>query len=259
MARNILITGGARRLGAVLVRNLAARGDRIVLHHNRSAAEALAVQEEVRAAGGVCELLRADLTSLDQRDGLIDAAADALGGLDALVNNAALFDYDTLDGLTDARWAAHLALNLTAPVFLIRDLLRRVTESGGPDPVAVNILDHKINSPNPDYFSYTAAKTGLAGLTEALALAASPRLRVCGVAPGLIYPSGPQTEADFRAAVAATPLGRTNTPEDVARAVCFVLDTASFHGRILTVDGGESLVGRARDVAFDPTVNGHRA
>lgn len=254
MARRVLVTGGGRRLGADLVRALAARGDHLALHHHASADEALAVQAGIRADGGVCEVLRADLTIPEQRDGLIKTAAEALGGLDALINSAAVFDYDRLETATDDRWAAHMALNLTAPVMLIRDLLARVKTAGGQDPVAVNILDHKIHSPNPDYFSYTAAKTGLAGLTETLALAASPHLRVCGVAPGLIYPSGPQGEAEFRAAAAATPLGRTNTPQDVARAVCFALDTPSFHGRILTVDGGESLARRPRDVAFDEAV-----
>lgn len=254
MTRRVLVTGAARRFGAELVRRLARRGDHVALHHHRSGAEARALQAEIAAAGGTCVTVQGDLADAGQRDGLIAAAAAALGGLDALVNNAALFDYDQLDTLDDARWHAHMAVNLTAPVFLIRDLLARVKLAGGTDPVAVNILDHKVESPNPDYFSYTAAKTGLAGLTRTLALACSPHMRVCGVAPGLILPSGHQTEADFHAAAAATPLGRTSTPDDVAAAAVFALDTPGFHGRILTVDGGESLIGRARDVAFDPTV-----
>lgn len=245
--RVVLITGAARRVGAGLARALAADGFRVALHYRASRLEAEALAAEITAAGGRCALFQADLADPAQRDGLVSAVKDALGRLDVLVNNASLFDYDVLADLTDAGWRAHMDANLTAPVFLIRDFAA-VAEPGG---VAINMLDQKVFAPNPDYLSYTAGKAGLAGLTAPLALALAPRLRLCGVAPGLLLPSGHQDQDDFARAFADAPLGRGAGLDDIARAVRFIIDTPSLTGQVLTVDGGESLVRRSRDVAFD--------
>ena len=115
----------------------------------------------------------------------------------------------------------------------------------------VNMLDFKVSSPNPDYFSYSAGKIALAGLTAPLAMALAPRIRVAGIAPGLTLPSGPQSEGEFAQAHKGAPTGHGSTPDDLARALRFILETQSYTGQVLTVDGGESLLKRTRDVAFE--------
>ncbi|MFN4287826.1 MAG: SDR family NAD(P)-dependent oxidoreductase [Brevundimonas sp.] len=257
--RRVLVTGASRRVGAHLVRSLCAAGDAVVFSYRRSEGEARALRDEMTAQGHRCEAIACDLLDAGDRDSLIARAAEALGGLDALVNNASLFEYDTLDTLAEARWQVHLDTNLKAPLFLTRDFARHVRaenidKASALAPgraVVVNLLDHKVTSPNPDYFSYTAGKMGLAGMIAPLAMACAPQVRVCAIAPGVTLPSGPQSESDFHKAAAATPLGITSSLDDVARALRFALDTPSFCGQILVVDGGEALVRRPRDVAFD--------
>lgn len=253
MARVVLVTGAARRVGAALARGLAADGWTVAVHHRGGADEAGAVAEAIRAEGGAAETFAADLAIPAQRDALIPAVVARFGRIDALINNASLFHYDTLQTLTEASWRDHVDANLTAPVFLIRDFAAAVETAGGEGCV-VNILDHKINAPNPDFFAYTAGKVGLAGLTQTLALALAPRVRLNGIAPGLILPSWDQSEADFERAWRDAPLQRGSGLEDVLGAVRYVLAAPSLTGQNLVVDGGESLTRRGRDMAFDPSL-----
>nr|WP_314428444.1 SDR family oxidoreductase [uncultured Brevundimonas sp.] len=248
--KTVLITGAARRVGAGIARALAEAGWDVAVHHRGGAEEATALSAELSAKGVRAAAFQADLNQAAERDALIGRVVDHFGRIDALINNASLFRYDTLPTLTEASWAEHLASNLTAPVFLIRDFARAVEATDGQG-VVVNILDHKVDSPNPDFFAYTAGKVGLAGLTRTLAMGLAPRIRLCGVSPGLILRSGEQTEAEYEAAWRDTPLGRGASLEDVARTVRFILETPSLTGQNLTIDGGETLIGRGRDVAFD--------
>jgi len=241
----VLITGGGRRVGAGLCRYLAGQGYRIALHYHRSVTEAADVKAQLQAAGHAVESFAADLSDVAAREALIPAVKAHFGQIDVLINCASLFKFDTLDGLTDDLWQKHLASNLTAPVFLIKAL----AAAGGS--LVINILDQKVGNPNPDFFSYTAGKMALAALTEPMAMALAPRVRVCGLSPGLVLPSGDQSQADFEAAAKDTPLGLTCTIEDLGRAAVFMIETPSFTGHVVTVDGGESLTGRTRDVAFD--------
>jgi hypothetical protein len=245
----VLITGAARRVGAGLARELAAAGCRVAVHHRGGAEDAARVVADIRETGGEARAFHADLAIEADRRRLIAEVAAAFGRLDVLVNNASTFAYDTFQTMTVADWDAHIADNLTAPVMLARAFADALEV--GADGVVINILDQKVLAPNPDYFSYTAGKVGLAGLTETLALAMAPHVRVVGVAPGLMLPSGDQTLDDFERAWVDTPLGRGPLIADVARTIRYIVDTPSVTGRIIAVDGGESLVRRARDVAFD--------
>ena len=248
--KTVLITGAARRVGAGIARSLAEAGWDVAVHHRGGADEAAELVAELAGRGVRAAAFAADLNAASERDGLIDRVVSHFGRIDALINNASLFRYDTLSTLTEASWGEHMASNLTAPVFLIRDFARAVEAAEGQG-VVVNILDHKVDSPNPDFFAYTAGKVGLAGLTRTLAMGLAPRIRLCGVSPGLILRSGEQTEAEYEAAWRDTPLGRGASLEDVARTVRFILETPSLTGQNLTIDGGETLIGRGRDVAFD--------
>lgn len=244
-----LVTGGADRIGAAFVEALAADGYDVALHHRGRLEAAEATAARAREQGAQVVLVRADLTVEAERAGLVAAAAEALGRPPSvLVNNASLFRFDDLASLEPALWREHLEANLTAPVFLIRDFARALGDGEG---VVVNLLDQKVNRPNPDFLSYTASRMGLAGLTAPLALALAPRVRLAGIAPGLTLPSQVHPDSDFGQAQSSAPLRRGPTPADLVAALRFILATPSFTGQIVTVDGGESLVGRPRDMAFD--------
>lgn len=245
----VLITGAARRIGAGIARDLAQKGWRVLAHYHRSEAEAKALAEEIARSGGFCEPLAGDLGSKADIESLVPRALEKVDRIDCLINNAATFHYDAIASLQWASWDAHMTANLAAPAFLSRDFARQVPETGGG--VIINLLDQKVHNLNPDFLSYTVSKVGLRGLTEILALGLAPRVRVCGIAPGITLISGKQTQQSFEKAFKAPPLGRSSTVPEIVAAVRFILETPSFTGQILTLDGGESLVGRRRDIAFE--------
>ena len=249
-----LITGGGRRIGAAIARALAADGWDLVIHFNRSDKDASALAAEIAGAGGRCDLLQADLSQRNEVQGLIMRCVRDYGPLDCLVNNASHFINDTIADVTWESFQAHMAPNLAAPLLMSRDFA--AAYQGREGGCIINLLDQKLANLNPDFLSYTLSKIGLAGLTEILAMALAPRIRVCGVAPGLTMIARKQSEASFARAWRDTPLGRSSTPEEIAAAVRFILATPSITGQTITLDGGESLRGRPRDVAFDPSVAG---
>ncbi|MDQ0466060.1 NAD(P)-dependent dehydrogenase (short-subunit alcohol dehydrogenase family) [Caulobacter ginsengisoli] len=241
-----LITGAARRIGARLARECAAMGYAVAIHYRGGEAEARALAAEL---GPDCDVFQAELTKPGAPAALVAAVRARFGRLDLLVNNASTFSYDTVQTATEASWRAAVDSNLTAPIFLIQAFA-----ADGNEGLVVNLLDQKVHFPNPDYFSYTAGKVALAGLTQTLTMALAPRVRVCGIAPGATLPSDDLPAEALPKAGAATPMGVTSSPDDLARALRFIVETPSFAGQILTVDGAESLVGRPRDVAFDETL-----
>jgi NAD(P)-dependent dehydrogenase (short-subunit alcohol dehydrogenase family) len=239
----VLVTGGARRLGAAIARRLAADGHAVVIHYGRSADDAERLADEIGAAGTV----RGDLAALDQVDDLWARAGEAAGGpIDGLVNSASQFEYDR-PGRIDPDLATRLhAVNAVAPALLTA--LLAAQESGG---AVVNLLDQKLANPNPDYFSYTLSKAALAQATVLAAQAFAPAVRVNAVAPGLTLPSGDQSEAAFAAVARANLLRRPVGATAVADAVAWLLGATSVTGQTLFVDAGQRFVKSARDVMFD--------
>lgn len=245
----VLVTGGARRVGAAIVRALAAQGWTVFLHYHRSRAEAEALAAELTGKGARCIPLAADLADIKEVLALVPRCREEVPALRCLVNNASAFERDSIASLTPESWARHLAANLTAPAFLAKCFAEQA--EAGRDNVIINLLDQKIRNLNPDFFSYTISKLGLLGLTETLALALAPRVRVMGVAPGITLRSGAQTDETFARAWRAPPLQRSTTPEEIAGTCRFILETPSMTGSVLYLDGGESLTKRSRDVAFE--------
>jgi len=248
----VLITGAARRVGATIARVLAADGWNVIVHYNRSQAEAVALAEEIRRAGGVCDTVHADMGSRPDVESLMQRCIALHGSLACLINNASVFYYDDIASVSWESLHDHLASNLVAPVILCRDFVRQFDGPG--DGCIINILDQKIANLNPDFLSYTIGKVGLSGLTETLAMALAGRIRVCGIAPGLALISGKQTRASFEKAWQAPPLHRSTTPDEIATCVQYILASPSMTGTTIFLDGGESLAGRTRDVAFDASV-----
>jgi NAD(P)-dependent dehydrogenase (short-subunit alcohol dehydrogenase family) len=250
-----LVTGAARRIGAVIATMLAERGFTVLVHHNRSTDEADQLVAKLIAAGHRAHAIGCDLADLDAVRGLCARGAALAGApITVLVNNASRFVYDDLASATPENFRTHVDVNAGAPLFLAQGFAAQLPAEA--DGVIVNLLDQKIGNPNPDYLTYSVGKAALAGLTPMLALALAPRVRVVGIAPGITLPSGPQDEAEFQRAAADTPLGRSSTPDDLARAIAFVLETKSLTGQVLTLDGGESISRRRRDVAIDPPTKG---
>jgi NAD(P)-dependent dehydrogenase (short-subunit alcohol dehydrogenase family) len=185
----------------------------------------------------------------DRVAALIPECERRLGTLTCLVNNAALFEYDDLSGLDAGMWHRHLDVNLLAPLLLSKAFAGQIPD--GVTGCIVNLLDQKVFNLNPDFLSYTIAKIGLEGATRVLAMALAPKVRVCGVAPGITLVSGRQTPDGFARAHRQAPLGRSSNVEDIADAVRFVVNSRALTGTTIVIDGGQHLWPSPRDVQFE--------
>ena len=243
-----LVTGAGQRIGRAIALGLAEDGWHTIVHYHRSGEAAAATVADIEALGGKATAIAADLSDPAAAARLVAAAADATGGLGCLVNNASMFAADDIATVSASDFDAMMAVNLRAPVLLSRAFAEALPD--GAEAVIVNLLDQKLVNPNPDFLSYTLSKYGLGGLTTTLAMALGPRIRVCGVAPGLVLPSADQSPDQFAAVHGRTPLGRGATAADVAGAVRYLVAAVAVTGEVVLVDGGQHLVGSARDVMF---------
>jgi NAD(P)-dependent dehydrogenase (short-subunit alcohol dehydrogenase family) len=234
-----LVTGASRRIGRVLALGLARAGWHIGVHYRSSADEARGVVEEIESLGRKAVLLPADLADADAVQSLIPRCADMLGAPSCLINNASLFLNDTLATLDIESWQSHMDANLRAPVFLSRSFAE--TLPADRSGVIINVIDQRVLRPSPDFFSYSVSKSGLWWVTQTMAQALSPRIRVNAVAPGPALPSIHQTADEFEAEAESTLLGRSAPPEDIADAVLYLVGASSVTGQMLTVDSGQHL------------------
>ncbi len=240
----VLVTGAARRIGREIALELGAHGWDVAVHYRGSAADALATVQALQAGGARAEAFAADLADEAACNALLPAVHAAFGRVDAVVNNASLFEHDSVASFGHAAMERAWRAN-TAPAIL---LARALHAAGGG--VVVNLLDQKLWNPNPDFLSYTLSKAALEAATTMLAQALAPTLRVCGVAPGVTLLSGEMNGAEFAQSHTMTPLKRSSTPQDVARSVRFLLESPAITGTTLLVDGGQHLQAQARDVLF---------
>jgi hypothetical protein len=245
----VLVTGSARRIGRAIALELAAQGWDIAVHCRGAQDEAQDTVAAIRALGARAQVFSADLADEAATRALVPAVVERLGRLDAVVNNASLFEHDTVEGFTHAAMERHWKANTAAPVLLAQALHAHLAARDARGCV-VNLLDQKLWNPNPDHLSYTLSKAALESATTLLALALAPRLRVAGVAPGITLPAQAMDDAHFQAVHAMTPLGHASTADDIARAVRFILETPAVTGTTLLVDGGQHLARQARDVLF---------
>ena len=236
--RIALVTGGARRIGAAIVRALHGAGCSVVIHCRASRDDADTLAAELnRARAGSAAVECADLLDLAAIDALVARAAAHWGGLDVLVNNASTF-YPTAVGTTTEReWDDLVGTNLKAPFFASQAAAPWLAARGG---AIVNVIDTHASRPLKDHPVYTSAKAGLAMLTRSLARELGPRVRVNGVAPGaVLWPAAGLDDAVTRQVVDASALKRQGTPDDVASAVRYLALEATFvTGQVLAVDGG---------------------
>ena len=237
--RTAIVTGGAKRIGAEIARALAADGWHVLIHHNRSTEAAAALADEI---GG--STVQAELADPGAAEAIM-AALDGLPPARLLVNNASRFVLDSAADFTVAGWDAHLDINLRAPALLSQAFAARAGQG-----LIVNLLDAKLASPNPDFFTYTVSKMGLAGLTELTARAFAPAIRVCGIAPSVTMVSGPQSRDNFEAVHALNALGRGVDVSEIVAALRFLIATPTITGHTIVLDGGQRFLALPRDVQF---------
>lgn len=238
----VLITGGARRVGAHVARLLHQQGMRIAIHYRSSEHEALMLAEELeRARAGSVALMQADLLDTAALPTLIDEAVVRFGRIDVLINNASSFYPTPVQSATEADWEDLIGTNLRAPFFLSRAAASYLKMVGG---CIVNMIDIHAQRPLKNYPIYSAAKAGLAMLTRSLARELAPEVRVNGVAPGtILWPEAGLDPAVQQEILARTPQKRAGSPDDVARAILFLVRDADYiTGQVIAVDGGRSIV-----------------
>ena len=243
--KTALVTGAGIRVGRAIALDLARHGWQIAVHYNRSRAPAEEVVDEIRAYGSRAVALRADLSHEKEANRLVPRAAEALGPLTCLVNNAARFKTDTVNSATWESWDTHMKVNLRAPFVLIQAFAAQLPDGAAGN--VINLIDQRVWNLTPDFTSYTVSKAGLWTLTRTLALALAPRIRVNAVGPGPTLPSRRQTQAQFDAQCVQTPLGRSTTPEEITDAVRFILGAPALTGQMIALDGGQHLGKVPRD------------
>jgi NAD(P)-dependent dehydrogenase (short-subunit alcohol dehydrogenase family) len=243
--KTVLITGGAKRIGAAIAARLAAAGRRVVIHYRQSPDEADALARTIGAL-----TIGADLEDPAAAEALPARTAALLGApLDAVVNNASVFDYNTAATFSADDFDRDMAVNLRAPVLIARAFAASLP--AGRTGAVVNLLDQKLWNLNADFFSYTISKMGLEGATRLLAKALAPSVRVNAVAPGLTLPSGDQTAAEFEAVSAKYNLLKRPIDIDaIAGAVEFLLENSAVTGQTVIADNGQHMVASDHDIMF---------
>lgn len=246
--QGVLVTGSGKRLGAAIATHLGAKGWHVFVHYNHSREEAEATAAAITAAGGQASAIGADLADMEAVGTLI-SRCEAICPLGLLINNASTFEYDTATTTSAAKLDHNMRVNLYAPALLAQGFQAAVRARGG-EGVIINMIDNKVFALNPDYFSYTLAKVALQGMTQMLAMAFAPHIRVAGIAPGITLISGLQTEAEFQRTHRNNPLGRGCTPEQILNAVDFILASPAYHGQTMVIDAGQVLQRLPRDIVF---------
>ncbi len=239
----VLITGGARRVGAAICRNLHAHGASIMVHYRSSAKEARALQAELnlKRTDSVA-LIQADLLNLPMLPNLVGDTVKRFGKMDVVINNASSFFPTAVGEINDKAWDDLIGTNLKAPLFLSQAAVGQLKKNHG---CIVNIVDIHAERPMKNYVVYSTAKAGLVNLTRSLARELAPEVRVNGVAPGaIIWPEDEawSDELSRQRIINSTLLKRVGDPEDIAKAVYFLIADAPYiTGQIIAVDGGRSI------------------
>jgi NAD(P)-dependent dehydrogenase (short-subunit alcohol dehydrogenase family) len=234
-----LVTGGARRIGRALVRACADAGYDVAIHVRSIDSDAEAAAAEVRSKGRKASIHVCDLRQEAATAPLVGDVEGELGPVTLLVNCASVFEEDSVSSMNRASWDAHMETNLRAPLVLAQAFARRLPADR--TGLIVNVLDQRVLSPRPDFFSYSLSKSALWAATQMLAQALAPMIRVNGIGPGPTLPSIHQKGSDFEDEVAATLLKEAVGPDQIAGALRYLIDARSVTGQMIAVDAGQHL------------------
>ena len=254
------MTGAAKRLGREIALEFARQGWDIAVHYGRSESDAQATVADIQKLGRQAIAFKADLASEAEIHSLFESVVAKFKNVQCLINSASIFEYDRANSatpLTSEMLQDHMQVNLAAPILLSQLMFayhksreKNANERDSSIPAVIQLLDQKLINLNPDYLSYTLSKAALLTSVELLAVDFAPYLRVIGLAPGITLTSGDQSESGFTKAHQMTPLGKSSTPTDVAKAAVFLASSNAITGTTLYVDGGQHLLPSSRDVMF---------
>jgi pteridine reductase len=235
----VLVTGGGRRIGKACVEALAQAHALVVIHYGRSQKEAEILCDTIRKKGGQAALVQGDLANTAEVASIMQRAAQCFGPVHILLNSAAIFKPGLFKSTTIDQWHEHLSVNLTAPFILMQEFAAQLP-ANTPGKI-INIIDQRIKRPRPGHIAYNAAKSGLWTLTQVAAQEMAPFIQVNAIAPGPILPAPDQPEDSFEKIAKATPLARRGSPDDIVKAMIFLIEQEYTTGEIIRVDGGEHL------------------
>ncbi len=245
-AGTALVTGGARRIGSAIVDDLAAHGFAVAIHANASRSEADELAARIAGAGGRAAVVTADLTDMEAAGALVAAAEAELGPVSLLVNNASVFDDDSILDFDEAAWDRHFAIHVKAPAVLVRAFALALP--AGADGLVVNIIDQRVWKPTPHYFSYTLSKSALWAATQTMAMALAPRIRVNAIGPGPTLKNARQDDADFQAQLDGLVLRRGPELSEFGATIRYLWRARSVTGQMIALDGGQHLAWQTPDV-----------
>ena len=240
MRRAILITGAGARVGRYLAKGLASDGWHVAIHYNRTSSGAEALASEIKEQGGKAVIVQGNLFVPQDLDTLVDRAVGALGEpLTALINNASTFDDDRASDFTRASYDYHMDVNLRAPLNLSQQFAAQLPK--GEAGSIINMIDQRILSPDPTFFTYALSKSALHWATKTMAQSFAPHIRVNGIGPGPTLKNHTQTDKEFSHEASSTLLGAGSPPKELLEAARYLLSTSSVTGQMIAVDGGQHL------------------
>ena len=237
--KNLLVTGGATRVGKAIALHFAEKGWNIALHYFRSSSKAKKLKKIIEQNWVKVALIKADLKNAKQAEKIIPLARKKLGTIDCLVNNAALFEKDDITNFRNKSWNDHLNINLLAPTILTKQFAKQASKKTISN--IINIIDQRIFNLTPYFMSYTISKSGLQTLTKTMAMRLGPNIKVNAIAPGPTIKSKRQTDKHFKNQVRSTLLKKSVRSEDICDTVEFLINNNSITGQIIAVDSGQNL------------------
>ena len=243
--KKIFITGGATRIGAAIAKSLADYETIITIHYNRSKGNALKLKKELEDLGSEVYLLKADLNNHKQTHALLKLAYKKMKGLNCLINNASLFEDDSLYNFTDKSFTKHLNINLKAPAILIQNFKKLLKNSEGN---IINIIDQRVEKLTPYFFSYTLSKSSLVTLTKTAAMKLAPNIRVNGISPGPTLKNSRQSETHFKKQWKSVLLKKKVRLENICEGVKFLIKNDNITGEIINIDSGQRLAWNTPDI-----------
>jgi NAD(P)-dependent dehydrogenase (short-subunit alcohol dehydrogenase family) len=244
-ANKIIVTGAATRMGAAIAKKLSGPNVEIVIHYNKSKLNAEKLQKELKKNKTKVWLIKGDLSKENDLKKIIKFAKSKLKYFDCLINNASLFENDSLKSFTSKSWDNHLNVNLKAPAFLTKEFAKNIK---GKNNNIINIIDQRVFKLTPFFTSYTLSKTGLYTLTKTSAMSLAPSIRVNGIAPGPTIKNKRQTDKHFKKQYLATPLKHQVDVNEICNAVDFFIKNSSITGQVLAIDSGQNLNWQTPDV-----------
>ena len=243
--KNLLVTGGATRIGKAIALHFSKKGWNIAIHYFKSYSDAKKLQKQLKKDKTKVWLVKGDLSKESDLKKIIKFAKSKLKYFDCLINNASLFENDNLKNFTSKSWNDHLNVNLKAPAFLTKEFAKNIK---GKNNNIINIIDQRVFKLTPFFTSYTLSKTGLYTLTKTSAMSLAPNIRVNGIAPGPTIKNKRQTNKHFKKQYLATPLKQQVDVREICNAVDFFIKNSSITGQVLAIDSGQSLNWQTPDI-----------